>query len=279
MANKNKKISKIKSTKVNKDEYKHNLDQGKIDQKICENQNINSNEQTTHFESKNEHNYEKIEPEQKKSDPINQTNESINQQVNSNHQEHQIEDENKTLIIEKLALKVKELEEKNKILTEENNKAKIAFELERKQFITKLEEKAQLANKMIDEKKHQLENEKQEELKALKDAAYIDTISSFLEPILLFEQTIRNSPNNPVIQSYIQGYTMIASMFNEKLNNLGVEEIDVNVGDEFNENFMEAFDVEHVDNMPPNKVLKVVSKGFVYKAKKVIKFTSVIVSK
>lgn len=72
---------------------------------------------------------------------------------------------------------------------------------------------------------------------------------------------------------------MLLNQFEEKLNDLGVDEINVNVGDPFNELYMEAFDVVENSDYPPNTVVKVVKKGFVVNETKVLKHTLVVVSK
>lgn len=164
-------------------------------------------------------------------------------------------------------------------LTDELNKTRHTLESERKQLIFKLEEKSKVAQTKIDEKISKLEAEKKQEVEKLKSTIAEETILAFLEPILLFESTVLNSPsNNPMISAYLQGYNMIINMFKEQLDHLGVEQINVKVGETFNENYMSAFDVEANPGFATNKVIRIVSKGFVLK-KKIIKYASVIVAK
>ncbi|MGL4950958.1 MAG: nucleotide exchange factor GrpE [Mycoplasma sp.] len=190
--------------------------------------------------------------------------------------------------------KIQELELKNKQLLleheklvsrysnlfDENLKLKKLLDDERQQLIHKLEEKSKKAQEIIDEKYKLLEDSKSEDIKKAKNSFAEELINDFLQPILLFETTIvsASSNPNPAISGYVQGFMMIINMFNEKLDSLGVAQINVNVGDEFNEKFMSAFDVEQHPNIPPNKVVKIIEKGFVYD-KKVIKYASVVVSK
>ncbi len=153
-----------------------------------------------------------------------------------------------------------------------------ALEDERQQMINKLQIKSKEAQKLVDDKLDELEKKKQDELAQLKSKVNEEVICQFLDPILLLDQTIESSANNSAIYNYLQGFKMIVNMFKDKLSMLGTEEIVVNVGDTFNENWMAAFDAIHDPKYPPNIVLKVVSKGYALKGK-VIKYTSVVVSK
>ena len=145
-------------------------------------------------------------------------------------------------------------------------------------MINKLQIKSKEAQKLVDDKLDELEKKKQDELAQLKSKVNEEVICQFLDPILLLDQTIESSANNSAIYNYLQGFKMIVNMFKDKLSMLGTEEIVVNVGDTFNENWMAAFDAIHDPKYPPNIVLKVVSKGYALKGK-VIKYTSVVVSK
>lgn len=164
-------------------------------------------------------------------------------------------------------------------INEELDKTRRALENERTQLIFKLEEKSRVAQVKIDERVLELEIAKKHEVEKLRTTIAEETILAFLEPILLFESTVLNSPSdNPVIRAYLQGYNMIINMFKEQLDHLGVEQINVNVGDIFNENYMSAFYVEENPNFTTNQVIRIVSKGFVLK-KKIIKYASVVVAK
>lgn len=258
----NSKNSKVKSTnKINRDEILKNK---QFDEKSNLDVNIEKIKENVVDVQPNINNHQQKQP-------INQNNQSeqvANKEIND-----------KDILIKKLMEENNQLKEKNQNLIIENKKLFDTIEEERKQLIAKLQEKASSANLQVQEKLDRLEQEKKNEIKKIKESVYIDVISNFLDPILLFESTVEQAPtDNQIVYSYVQGYKMIISMFKDKLNNLGIEQIDVNVGDEFNESFMEAFDVEENNSFPPNKVVRIVSKGFAY-MNKVIKFTSVVVSK
>ncbi len=161
---------------------------------------------------------------------------------------------------------------------DENQKLKTGMEANQQQLINKLKEKQSEAKEQLEARLEQLEKDKASEIEHRRDSIYVDVVSQFLTPFLLFEKTITAPIANEAARNYVQGYSMICNMFKDTFNNLGIEQIVVNPGDEFNHNFMEAFDTESNPNFKPNQVTKVVDKGFVYKGK-VIKYTTVVVNK
>lgn len=162
---------------------------------------------------------------------------------------------------------------------EELTKFKATQAQERQQLIQKLEEKSKQAQTLVQEKTEQLEKNMQSDVLKLQHKFATDLLLGLLDPILLLESSVLTGPkDNPAICAYLQGYKMIVNMFQERLNDLGVTALDVKVGDAFDANLMTAFDVVQDAKTPPNKVLKIVSKGFCYN-KKIIKYTSVVVSK
>ncbi|MGL4952139.1 MAG: nucleotide exchange factor GrpE [Mycoplasma sp.] len=216
-----------------------------------------------------------VENEQVKNNPPEiKVEQFIDQEpTNSHHKENSIK-------VKKLTSEIQNLKISYSNLQEENLKLKRLLEDERKQFLLKVEEKSKKAQELIDNKEKALEISKKEEIEKVKHSFIEEMLNEFLDPILLFESTITNSSQNPnpAIAGYLQGYVMIINMFNEKLDSLGVSQINVKVGDDFNENFMTAFDVEENTSFQPNKVVKIVKKGFVYN-NKIIKYVSVVVSK
>lgn len=249
-----------------------------VDQKVHAQENIKEHEQTVrHQEPVKEFDNKKEVPE-----IPTQTNDQKNneQNVQPNHQDNKkpgSTDYNK--IIEQSQFELEKLKVLYSNSQLECNKLKMILDNERQQLITKLEEKSKAAQLQVEQKLSHLELTKQEEIQKMKENISSDIIIAFIDPILLFESSIQNSPkDNPAVSAYLQGYSMIINMFKDKLDSLGVQQIDVRVGDVFNEKFMAAFDVEEAPGIEPNKVIRVVGKGFVLN-KKIIKYVSVVVSK
>ncbi len=178
------------------------------------------------------------------------------------------------LMAEKTALenKVKNLEETNEKLSQE-------LENQNQSFLQKIQEKTSQAQKLVDEKIKYYEKKKDEEVANIRLSVFEDVASAFLEPIILLQSIVNSSPADPVIANYLQGFKMLLNQFDMQLNELGVDEINVEVGDAFNELYMEAFDVVETNEYPPNTVVKVLKKGFVVNETKVLKHTLVVVSK
>ena len=284
MAKKSSKSSKIKSTKVDKEALLANKKNKSNDE-----QNLDNNDNDLNFENdsninnqKNEEQYNNQNFQESPNNDIKNESEIIKEakQVTKQleNEDAIIDNKQQQELIEKLINENIALQNSINLLNEKNEKLRITLETERQQLIGKLEEKTALAKQQLEEKIIKIEQEKPEELLNIKDSVYMDVVSNFLEPFLLFEKTVTTPVQNEIVRSYVEGYHMVVSMFKEALNNLNIQQILVNVGDEFNAEYMEAFDVEEVPGTPPNKVIKVVSKGFIYKDK-ILKYTSVIVSK
>ncbi len=199
----------------------------------------------------------------------NQNNDENNNQNNDDNTQQK---ENEWLEKQKV------WESQRKQLEDKVQSLSIELENERQQLINKLQAKSKQAQEMIDQKLLSLEEENKEKINNIKIKVYEDVISKFLDPINLFEQTILSSASNPAISNYLQGFNMIVNMFKDNLSILGADEIDIKIGDEFNPNWMSAFDTIDGSGLAPNHVVKIVSKGFAFNGK-VLKFASVIVSK
>ncbi len=171
------------------------------------------------------------------------------------------------------------LETKVKNLEETNEKLEAELANQSQNFLQKIKEKTDQAQKLVDEKIKYYEKKKDEEVANIRLSVFEDVASAFLEPIILLQSIVNSSPSDPVIANYLQGFKMLLNQFDMQLNELGVDEINVEVGDAFNELYMEAFDVVETNEYPPNTVVKVLKKGFVVNETKVLKHTLVVVSK
>lgn len=170
--------------------------------------------------------------------------------------------------------------EKEKVTNLEISNVKLKFELdsERRNLITKIQEKSSQAQLLIDEKINELEEKKKVEISELKNKIFEDVICKFIDPVLLLEKTVSFGSTNPAINNYLQGFNMIIAMFNDKLKDLGVKEIDVKIGDEFNELYMEAFEVIENSGMKSDRIVEIINGGYVFD-NRVLKHVLVKVSK
>ncbi len=148
----------------------------------------------------------------------------------------------------------------------------------RGQLINKIQEKTKEAKLIIDAKLKENEAKFQSEIKQAKEAALETDIINFIDIILHLETAIVKSPDNIAVKNYVTGFNMILNMFYNQLGTMGISQIDVNVGDEFNANYMEAFDTEENPKFKTNKIIEIYKKGFVLNDK-VIRHTLVKVAK
>lgn len=111
-------------------------------------------------------------------------------------------------------------------------------------------------------------------------ANYIEKkFGSFLDSINQLNRIINSSSNSSnEVRNYLVGFKMILDLFYRALSDLNISIIDINVGDEFDENYMSAFEAVHVENMKPNTVVEVISPAYKF-MDKVIKHGLVKVQK
>ena len=83
-----------------------------------------------------------------------------------------------------------------------------------------------------------------------------------LLPILdSFHIALQNEASSQEMKNFLTGFEYIYKNLVSVLDNEGVKEIEPKVGDEFDPNIMQALETK-VDENNPNKVLKVVTKGY-----------------
>lgn len=132
-------------------------------------------------------------------------------------------------------------------------------------YIEKVTLKAKEAKDLVDKK--YLELEEKSKLETIRQVDRIieskfDVLLSAIEQLT----AIVNSPvNSPELTNYLYGFKMILGMLQNGLAEIGIIQIVVNVGDAFDENLMQAF--EMVDNkmVEPGKVASVISNAYKYK--------------
>ncbi len=83
-----------------------------------------------------------------------------------------------------------------------------------------------------------------------------------LLPILdAFHLALANDAKNEEMKNFLTGFTFIYKNLVSVLENEGVKEIEPKINDEFNPSTMQAIETK-VDEQNPNKVIKVVTKGY-----------------
>lgn len=89
-------------------------------------------------------------------------------------------------------------------------------------------------------------------------------IEKLLPTLDIFSAVLRNEPEDQVLKNYLIGFKYVYSHIIEALTSEGLQEIEVKVGDAFNENTMHALEVEYRSDLPPNTVTSVRNNTFMF---------------
>lgn len=89
-------------------------------------------------------------------------------------------------------------------------------------------------------------------------------IEKLLPSLDIFAQVLRNEPDNEVLKNYLVGFRFVYSHISEALTSEGLKEIEVKVGDAFNENTMQAIETQYAPDVPPNSVVSVHNNTYMF---------------
>jgi molecular chaperone GrpE len=197
---------------------------------------------------------------------------SASENVNTNKQDDlKIENETLKKQIEELnsliASKDKNIENLLKQIKDINN-----------EYVQKVQQKAIEANTLLKQKLEEITFKSQQELSQHKKYAIEKQANKLIEIINQFELSLSYPQTDPKIINYQNGFKMFLSMFKSLLNELGIQEIIINKGDEFNPQFMEAIEFVDDQTIADNKVSKILTKGYkLYD--RIIQVATVIINK
>lgn len=109
------------------------------------------------------------------------------------------------------------------------------------------------------------------------DNGMIDAITKLLTILDNLDRALQSVPNEEKENNYYKGTEMIAKQFLVLLSELGVEEIKVKPGDNFNHEFHDAMAHIEDENFGENQIVDVFEKGYKFK-NKVIRYAKVRVA-
>ena len=114
---------------------------------------------------------------------------------------------------------------------------------------------------------------------AIKDRKYasLNLVSDIIVPLEYLTKACEYQTDSQEMKNFLIGFKMIASQLTDVLINDGLKVIEVKIGDEFDPAIHHAVATEKNEEMEKNKVLEVVSKGYLYK-ERIIKPAMVKVS-
>ncbi|MDR2369457.1 MAG: nucleotide exchange factor GrpE [Mycoplasmataceae bacterium] len=129
-------------------------------------------------------------------------------------------------------------------------------------YVTRVTQKADEANALLKSKLEEISNKMQQELVIHKKYALEKQAGSLIDVINQFAMALAYKPTDPNIAKYQSGFQMFLTMFKNLLSELGISEISVKIGDEFNPEFMECIEFNHSNELADNKVIKVIASGY-----------------
>lgn len=89
-------------------------------------------------------------------------------------------------------------------------------------------------------------------------------VEKLLPSLDIYSQVIRNEQEDVKLRNYLTGFKFIYSNLMEALNSEGVKEIEVKVGDKFDETTMHAIESVYHEDLPPNTVVNVRNNAFMF---------------
>lgn len=89
-------------------------------------------------------------------------------------------------------------------------------------------------------------------------------IEKLLPSLDIFAQVLRNEPDNEVLKNYLVGFRFVYSHISEALTSEGLKEVEVKVGDKFDENMMQAIETKYTLDYPPNTVVSVHNNTYMF---------------
>lgn len=147
-----------------------------------------------------------------------------------------------------------------------------------KDFISKVSQKAAEAQKQVNNQIKNFQTKYEKEIVEIKKYALADSIPELLNILSKFDFALEQEVDNPKVKNFLMGLKMFSTMFKTWLKSVGIEEIKVKVGDQFNPNIMDAIDIEQKPTQKDEHVEKIISKGYKLHDR-IIQHVGVIVAK
>lgn len=172
-----------------------------------------------------------------------------------------------------LELKMQNEAKQNKI-----NELNQKYDQLNKDFVSKVSQKAAEAQKQVNNQIKNFQTKYEKEIVEIKKYALADSVPELLNILSKFDFALEQEVDNPKVKNFLMGLKMFSTMFKTWLKSVGIEEIKVKVGDQFNPNIMDAIDIEQKPTQKDDHVEKIISKGYKLHDR-IIQHVGVIVAK
>lgn len=129
-------------------------------------------------------------------------------------------------------------------------------------YKNEINRKAMEAQKLVEEKKKELQDKFDKDVVHIKKFALKDKAVDLINIISNFDLALSHTPDNEVVANYVQGFKMFSNMFQNYLSSNNITPIIPKVGEEFNSKNMEAIETKEDSNFKTNQIIKVVKNGY-----------------
>ncbi|MGL4647215.1 MAG: nucleotide exchange factor GrpE [Mycoplasmoidaceae bacterium] len=158
-----------------------------------------------------------------------------------------------------------EIKKLNDEITLKNNKIE-TLESELRDLNTKYKDDLILKSKEAQEKIIQMINQYKvkadEEIKNIKKYAIKKDAIELISIINQFDNVVNSKIDNEAVKNYVSGFRMFLNMFENLLSSMGINEIPIKIGQEFDEKYMEAIDIKIDPSQKENTIDSIVKKGY-----------------
>lgn len=175
---------------------------------------------------------------------------------------------------------IKELKEEKERLLEKISKLEIESHANLIAFKAKQEEISKRAQEEVQKIKQEIKEKAKEEIEHNKKYALQKFAESILEPLnnLYMSVEFGSNQQNEAISAYVKGFQLIVNQMFQILNDFGITIIEPKIGDLFNPEFDEVYEVIESKEFSKDQIIKVISRGYKLNDR-TIKPSKVIVAK
>ena len=200
-----------------------------------------------------------------------------NEEIETNDSElenKEVIEEKELTEVEKLKIELEQVKKEKESLQKELTLLNYKISENNQNYINKLKEKQEEMQKILSEKQEEMVALNNQKLEEFKTKLFTKDILDLIDTIEQFNKIINIPNDNQLVQNFLFGFKMFSNMFSNALSNMGIEKIDINIGDEPNYETTEVVEKIQNSDLESGKIIEVVSNGYKYKDS-VIKFAKV----
>jgi len=129
-------------------------------------------------------------------------------------------------------------------------------------YVNQIKAKAEQANQIINLKAKEINDKANQEITLIKKYAIEKDAVKLIEIINQFENALSIPTTDEKLKRYQSGYKMFLTMLKNLLKDMNIEEIKINVGDQFNPDFMQVLETSKLADFANDQVTKIHTKAY-----------------